>query len=70
MFIYLMCIVFSISEFKDRNNIRMIDLVFVVFVIGGFLFSILWEAKTRYILPYYSMLLVEADLGFTYLSNK
>lgn len=70
MFIYLMCIVFSISEFKDRNNIRMIDLVFVVFVIGGFLFSILWEAKTRYILPYYSMLLVEAALGFTYLSNK
>ena len=46
------------------------ELIFVVFVIGGFFFSILWEAKTRYILPYYSVLLIEAAFGFSYLKNK
>ena len=46
------------------------ELIFVVFVIGGFFFSILWEAKTRYIIPYYSVLLIEAAFGFSYLKNK
>ena len=70
MFVYLMCVVFSINIFKDRENIKMEELIFVVFVIGGFFFSILWEAKTRYILPYYSVLLIEAAFGFSYLKNK
>ena len=65
-----MCVVFSINIFKDRENIKMEELIFVVFVIGGFFFSILWEAKTRYILPYYSVLLIEAAFGFSYLKNK
>lgn len=70
MFVYLMCIGFSFNIFKERKNIKMEELIFVVFVIGGFLFSILWEAKTRYILPYYSALLIEAAFGFVYLKNK
>lgn len=70
MFVYLMCVVFSINIFKDRENIKMEELIFVVFVIGGFFFSILWEAKTRYTLPYYSVLLIEAAFGFSYLKNK
>ena len=70
MFVYLMCIIFSISIFKERENVKVEELIYVVFVIGGFLFSILWEAKTRYILPYYSMLLIEASFGFTCLKNK
>ena len=70
MFVYLMCVVFSINIFKDRENIKMEELIFVVFVIGGFFFSILWEAKTRYILPYYSVLLIEVAFGFSYLKNK
>lgn len=70
MFVYLMCIIFSISIFKERKKVRIEELIYVVFVIGGFLFSILWEAKTRYILPYYSMLLIEASFGLSILINK
>lgn len=70
MFMYLMCIIFSISIFKERANIKVEELIYVVFVIGGFLFSILWEAKTRYILPYYSMLLIEASFGLSIFINK
>ena len=67
MLVYLMCIVFSILIFKNKEYIEIIDMIYVIFVIGGFLFSILWEAKTRYILPYYSMLLFEAAFGFSFM---
>ena len=70
MFVYLMCIIFSISIFKEKENVKIEELIYVVFVIGGFLFSILWEAKTRYILPYYSMLLIEASFGLSIFINK
>lgn len=70
MFVYLMCIIFSLSVFINRKMIKMEELIFIVFVIGGFFFSILWEAKTRYILPYYSALLIEASFGFSYLVDN
>ena len=33
-------------------------------IIGGFLFSIIWEAKARYILPYYIMMYPLAVVGY------
>ena len=33
-------------------------------VIGGFCFSLLWEAKTRYILPYYLFMFPCAAVGY------
>lgn len=35
-----------------------------VVVIGGFIFSLLWEAKTRYILPYYLFMFPCAAVGY------
>lgn len=36
----------------------------VVGMLGGFFFSIIWEAKARYILPYYLMMYPMAVVGF------
>ena len=38
-------------------------LVLVIGVIGGFLFHMLWEAKGRYILPYFMLMLPMAAAG-------
>ena len=37
--------------------------VLLIAVFGGFLFSLMWEAKTRYIFPYFIMMLPYAALG-------
>lgn len=36
-------------------------------IYGGFLFSLLWEAKSRYCLPYFMMMMPYASLGVHYL---
>lgn len=35
----------------------------LISVIGGFLFSILWEAQCRYVFPYYVFLILYAPMG-------
>ena len=40
------------------------DIPLIIFV-GGFLFSIIWEAKARYMLPYYVLLHMYAAFGLT-----
>ena len=35
----------------------------LISVIGGFLFSILWEAQCRYVFPYYMFLILYAPMG-------
>ncbi|MBO5337399.1 MAG: hypothetical protein J6A94_09765 [Lachnospiraceae bacterium] len=37
--------------------------VLLIGVFGGFLFSMMWEAKTRYVFPYYLMMLPYAAVG-------
>lgn len=46
---------------KDSDPARHL---LAVTVIGGFLFSVLWEAKTRYVFPYYMMMFPMAALGY------
>lgn len=41
-----------------------LEYVLAVTIIGGFLFSVIWEAKTRYIFPYYMMMFPMAVLGY------
>ena len=43
------CIAFLINK---KNMPSVWDALFVAYVIGGFLFSLIWEAKPRYVLPY------------------
>ena len=42
----------------------------VITVFGGFLFHMLWEAKGRYILPYFVMMLPMAAVGISQLSAR
>ena len=38
--------------------------ILAVTIIGGFLFSIIWEAKARYILPYYMLMFPASMEGY------
>ena len=38
--------------------------IFAVTIIGGFLFSVIWEAKARYILPYYILMFTASMRGY------
>ena len=46
------------------------DQILVITVFGGFLFHMLWEAKGRYILPYFVMMLPMAAVGISQLSAR
>lgn len=41
------------------------DQILLIFIIGGFLFHMLWEAKGRYILPYFVAMLPMAAIGLS-----
>lgn len=49
----------------DRNNLGLgiMPLLYLVGIYGGFLFSIIWEAKPRYVFPYFIFLLIYAALS-------
>lgn len=46
------------------NRIPLERYVFLIVVLGGFLFYLGWEAKSRYILPYFVMMVPMAACGF------
>ena len=41
----------------------MSDCLPAITILGGFLFSIIWEAKSRYVLPYYVLMIIYAAYG-------
>lgn len=47
---------------------RLEDYLIPVVLVGGFLFSLLWEAKPRYVYPYFVILLPYATVGIAYLA--
>ena len=69
LFIITTCFIFVIYSFKNRKHLQLEDYIFLVFIIGGFLFSVMWEAKARYILPYfvamipYSAIMISASFN-------
>ena len=50
--------------FAVRKNSDTLGHLLAVTIIGGFLFSVIWEAKTRYIFPYYMMMFPTAVVGY------
>lgn len=50
--------------FAVRKNTQPLAYLLAVMIIGGFFFSILWEAKARYIFPYYVMMYPLAVTGY------
>lgn len=61
LLIYLSILVFLICSWRKSSNL--VDFVIVIAIFGGFLFSILWEAKARYVFPYYLMMMPIAGIG-------
>lgn len=54
---------------KVRKKEFLFELVFLVTVIGGFLFSTFWEGGSRYVMPYLVMLLPYAASGIVSLAH-
>jgi hypothetical protein len=48
-------------SFKNKNKLE--ENLLLIAVFGGFLFTIIWEAKARYIFPYFMFLLPYAVIG-------
>lgn len=64
-FVYLG--VFFYYLFAVRKDAPFLWHIVAITIIGGFLFSILWEAKTRYIFSYYPLMFPMAATGYFYL---
>ena len=56
------CICCIIALIQNRKNLSLEVIFLLTIFIGGFLFHILWEAKSRYILPYIVVLIPIASL--------
>lgn len=59
--VYLTLLAYVAYLYKNRTN-SMLYVPLIAFV-GGFLFSIIWEAQCRYVLPYYMFVLVYVPMG-------
>lgn len=58
----LMCVCSLIVLIQNRKNLS-VDVIFLITIfIGGFSFHILWEAKSRYIIPYIIALIPVASI--------
>ncbi|MBU0278023.1 hypothetical protein [Gemella sp. zg-1178] len=66
LFIYLFTLIFSIIIFKRRDELY---LFIPISFIGGSIFHIIWEAKSRYIFPYFVFLIPLAACSFVYTKN-
>ena len=59
----MMCALSIIVLIQNRKNISLDILFLLTIFIGGFLFHILWEAKSRYIIPYIVVLIPIASIA-------
>ena len=61
LFVYLFLVIVCFPKNKKADIEKM---VLLVAIFGGMLFSVLWEAKARYVLPYIIMMIPYAANGF------
>lgn len=61
LLVYGAILYWLISGFRKKQKIE--AHVLMVGIFGGFLFSLIWEAKTRYVFPYFIMMLPYAAMG-------
>lgn len=67
LFMYGSILFWLLSHRKDNMPIETYILLIAVF--GGFLFSMIWEAKTRYILPYLLLMIPYFSMGIQELTK-
>lgn len=63
LLIYGGVLLFTLLSLKKHPPLETNLLLIAVF--GGFLFSVLWEAKTRYVFPYFMLMLPCAAIGLS-----
>ncbi|GAB7568792.1 MULTISPECIES: hypothetical protein [Gemella] len=67
VFIYIFTFVFSVVIYRRKQEVyALIPIAFV----GGTLFHMIWEAKSRYVFPYFVFLLPLAAYGLVVVKNK
>ena len=59
--VYGALLAYVVSLFFKKN--RSMSYVPLIAIVGGFLFSIIWEAQCRYVLPYYMFMMVYVPVG-------
>jgi hypothetical protein len=62
-----MVVALMLKRLKDIVSITFI--IPLIAVVGGFLFSIIWESQCRYVLPYYVMIVMYAPVGLNQISE-
>lgn len=67
MFVYIGSLVFSYISLRKKN---IFYLLIPVSFIGGTIFHVIWEAKSRYIFPYFIFLIPLASYGMIHIKNK
>lgn len=67
IFIYLFSLVYAYIAFKKKNELY---LIIPIAFLGGTIFHMIWEAKSRYIFPYFVYLIPLAAYGFIFIKNK
>jgi hypothetical protein len=68
---FIVYVLFTIAMLASLvRKQKMADLMPVIYVLGGFFFSILWEAKSRYIFPYYVFMLLYASYGVYVIAER
>lgn len=60
----------SLIQKKEEEWSVEFDYLLMIYFIGGFLFSLLWEAKPRYVFPYVYVCLPLAAMGLYQISEK
>jgi len=65
----LICLCSCITLIQNRNNLTLELLFLIMIFIGGFIFHILWEAKSRYIIPYIVVLMPIATIKLKRFQN-
>lgn len=63
LLIYVGMLLYYLLEVRRGSDLR--QHLLAIAVIGGFFFSILWEAKARYVFPYYVMMFPFAAAGYS-----
>ncbi len=62
LFIYLGIVIYLITGLKDSKR-DFLKYILLVGIFGGFIFTLIWEAKTRYVYGYYVALIPYASAG-------
>lgn len=66
----LICICCIFVIIQNRKNLSSEVILLITIFIGGFLFHILWEAKSRYIIPYIVVLIPIASINIKKINIK